>query len=123
MNETQDAVNPNKTGTKSAGHYELQVGAGQAATIRLRLSDAAPATMGDPFEDFANIMQVRQREADQFYKSITPTHVSEDEALVVSVTYLQPRPFHGGNTGSNPVGDANHHSFGALALGADSFRG
>src|SRR5579863_2659808 len=27
---------------------------------------------------------------------------------VVSVTYRKLRPFHGGNTGSNPVGDANH---------------
>ena len=83
VNRTQGAVNPDKTGTKSAAHYELQVGAGQTATLRLRISDAAPSAIGDPFRDFANIMQTRQREADQFYKSITPTHVSEDEALVM----------------------------------------
>jgi hypothetical protein len=83
VNGQQDAVNPEKTGTKSAAHYQLQVGAGQTATIRLRLSDAAPAAIGDPFKDFSEIMQARRREADEFYKSITPTRVSEDEALVM----------------------------------------
>ena len=76
----QNSANPGKTGTKSAAHYRLNVGPGETATIRLRLSDLAPATMGDPFESFAEIMQTRQREADEFYKSITPARVSEDEA-------------------------------------------
>ena len=76
-------MNPEKTGTKSAAQYQLKVGAGQTATIRLRLSDLAPAAMGDPFKSFAEIIETRQREADEFYKSITPTRVSEDEALVM----------------------------------------
>jgi hypothetical protein len=38
---TKDAVNPNQTGTKAAAHYQLNVGAGQTAIIRLRLSNAA----------------------------------------------------------------------------------
>ncbi|MGB0122607.1 MAG: glucosidase, partial [Silvibacterium sp.] len=79
----RESVNPGKTGTKSAAHYEVNVGAGKTATIRLRLSDLAPAAMGDPFKSFAEIMQTRQREADEFYKSITPERVSEDEALVM----------------------------------------
>jgi hypothetical protein len=78
-----NAVNPEKTGTKSAAHYQLDVSAGKTATIHLRLSDAAPDAIGDPFKDFSEIMQARQREADEFYKSITPTRVSEDEALVM----------------------------------------
>ena len=32
-----NAVNPAKTGTKSAAHYQLNVGAGKTATIHLRL--------------------------------------------------------------------------------------
>ncbi len=79
----RNAVNPEKTGTKSAAHYQLNVGAGKTATIRLRLSDQAPAAIGDPFTGFAEIMRTRQREADEFYKSITPTRVTEDEALVM----------------------------------------
>ena len=51
---------------------EVNVGAGKTATIRLRLSDPAPAAMGDPFKKFAETMQIRQREADLFYASITP---------------------------------------------------
>jgi hypothetical protein len=79
----QSSVNPEKTGTKSAAHYQLTVGAGKTATIRLRLSDLAPGAMGDPFENFTQIMQTRQREADEFYESITPKRVSKDEALVM----------------------------------------
>jgi hypothetical protein len=33
----QDAVNPSNTGTKAAAHYQLRVGAGATAVIRLRL--------------------------------------------------------------------------------------
>ncbi len=80
---SQNTVNPEKTGTKSAAHYQLNVAAGKTATVRLRLSDAAPTAMGDPFKSFAEIIQVRQREADEFYKSITPARVNEDEARVM----------------------------------------
>ena len=83
VNGNQGAVNPQKSGTKSAAHYQLQVGAGQTATIRLRLSDATPSAIGNPFKDFSEIMQARRHEADEFYKSITPTRVSEDEARVM----------------------------------------
>ena len=78
-----NAVNPEKAGTKSAAHYQLNVPAGKTVSIRLRLSDLAPAPMGDPFKNFDEIMQTRQGEADEFYKSITPARVSEDEALVM----------------------------------------
>src|SRR6266849_2798401 len=79
----QNTVNPAKAGTKSAAHYQVNVGAGKTATIRVRLSDLAPAAIGDPFKSFAEIMQTRQREADEFYKAITPTRISKDEALVM----------------------------------------
>jgi len=78
-----EAVNPEKAGSKSAAHYKVNVGAGKTATIRVRLSDLAPAAMGDPFKSFTEVMQTRQGEADAFYKFITPTRVSEDEALVM----------------------------------------
>jgi hypothetical protein len=79
----RDTVNPENTGTKSAAHYQLNVGAGNTATIRLRLSDAAPAAIGDPFKGFDSTMKTRQSEADTFYKCVTPTRVSADEALVM----------------------------------------
>jgi hypothetical protein len=79
----QNAVNPQHTGTKAAAHYTVNVEAGQTATIRLRLSSQAPAAMGNPFKNFAEIMQARRREADEFYREITPERVSEDEARVM----------------------------------------
>jgi hypothetical protein len=79
----QGAVNPGKTGTKAAAHYKVSVGAGATTRIRLRLSDVGPSAIGDPFGNFAQIMQTRQREADEFYQSITPTRVSPDKALVM----------------------------------------
>ena len=77
-----DAVNPENIGTKAAGHYQLNVDAGKTATIRLRLTDQPPAA-GDPFKDFATIMETRKREADEFYRAITPARVKEDEARVM----------------------------------------
>ena len=43
----------------------------------------APAVLRDPFDSFAEIMQGRQREADEFYRAITPERVSKDGALVM----------------------------------------
>ena len=43
----------------------------------------APAALRDPFNSFAEIMQGRRREADEFYRAIKPARVSEDEALVM----------------------------------------
>src|SRR5450755_3456073 len=61
-----NAVNPAKTGTKSAAHYNLNVGAGQTATVRLRLSNLSPDAIGDPFKAFSAILQTRHDEADEF---------------------------------------------------------
>ena len=78
----QDAVNPEQ-GTKTAAQYQVSVAPGQTATIRLRLSDQAPAAIGDPFKDFTQSMEARRREADEFYRKITPERVGEDEARVM----------------------------------------
>jgi len=78
-----DAVNPQQTGTKAAAHYTVSVPPGDTATIRLRLSDSAPAAMANPFGRFADTLRARQREADEFYLAITPARVSDDEARVM----------------------------------------
>jgi len=77
------AVNPENTGTKAAVHFELNVDAQKTATLRLRLTDLAPSGDFHPFTGFADTLKTRQREADEFYKSITPSQVSDDEALVM----------------------------------------
>ena len=79
----QEPVNPEHKGTKAAAHYQLKVGAGETASIRLRFSDLAPTAMGNPFNNFAETMQTRLREADEFYRAVTPARVNEDEARVM----------------------------------------
>ena len=52
--------------------------------IRLRLSKASPDQKGQPFGNpFDDIFAGRLREADEFYKSVTPSSVSEDAANVM----------------------------------------
>jgi hypothetical protein len=77
----QDAVNPNQTGTKATAHYQLNVGAGETAVIRLRLSNTGSR---NPFgSQFDQIIESRRDEANAFYKAITPTRISEDAARVM----------------------------------------
>ena len=79
----QDAVNPEHRGTKAAAHSIVTIDPAAPATIRLRLSSRAPAAIADPFKNFTEIMQARRREADEFYRAITPARVGEDEARVM----------------------------------------
>jgi len=87
----QAAVNPDRRGTKVAAHYRTVVGPGQSAKVRLRLSDQAPAPEGKrtdrgglPFgTGFDETLATRLREADEFYRSVTPPSVSPDAANVM----------------------------------------
>jgi hypothetical protein len=79
----RDAVNPDNTGTKAAAHYELRVAAGATVVVRLRLGNVAPAVAGPFGAGFAQVFDARRREADEFYRSITPPDISEDAANVM----------------------------------------
>jgi hypothetical protein len=80
----QGAVNPGKTGTKVAAHYQMKVGVGQTKVIRVRLSNCSPDRKENPFEKrFDEIFADRLREADEFYQSVTPPSVGEDTARVM----------------------------------------
>jgi hypothetical protein len=79
-----DAVNPQKTGTKSAAHYRLSVNPGRTETVWLRLCTSPPAETPQPFgKSFAQILETRRLEADEFYRSITPPDATFDEAAVL----------------------------------------
>jgi hypothetical protein len=81
---TSSVVNPQQQGTKAAAHWKVEIGAGQSTVIRLRLSNASPNQKGKPFgKAFDDIFADRLREADEFYKSVTPASVSEDAAGVM----------------------------------------
>lgn len=78
-----EEVNPAREGTKLAAHYQVIVGSGQAECIRLRLSSAS-VQVGEPFgAQFDGVFAQRLREADEFYRSLTPPSAGEDEANVM----------------------------------------
>ncbi len=87
----EGTVNPEMTGTKVSAHYRLNIGPGESATVRLRLADRAPAAKGTkakaggfPFgQAFEKTLAARIREADEFYRSVTPPSVSPDAANVM----------------------------------------
>ncbi|HSH29059.1 MAG TPA: hypothetical protein VK971_04050 [Thiohalobacter sp.] len=76
------AVNPTQSGTKAGALYELTVPAGQATTVRIRLTPADTLAPGGPWADFDAILVQRQREADEFYAGLQQTIVDPDARLV-----------------------------------------
>jgi hypothetical protein len=77
-------VNPGKTGTKVAAHYDLTVPGGDVQVLRLRLSDRRLSGPGEAFgAEFDAAFETREREADEFYAAILPPRASEDSRLVM----------------------------------------
>ena len=84
VNGRQHAVNPEKQGTKVAAHYQVNVGAGKTAVIRLRLSSSVREQKHQPFgKAFDTLFDERRREADEFYQALTPPSLSADAANVM----------------------------------------
>ena len=84
VNGRQHAVNPEKQGTKVAAHYQVNVGAGKTAVIRLRLASSVREQKRQPFgKAFDTLFDERRREADEFYQAITPPSLSADAANVM----------------------------------------
>ncbi|MEN3333285.1 MAG: hypothetical protein V7641_2650 [Blastocatellia bacterium] len=81
----QDAVNSRLNGTKSAAHYPLSIAPGETQVVKLRLTDLKiPPTNGDPCgSGFDKVFAERQREADEFYATVIPDHVSDDSQRVM----------------------------------------
>jgi hypothetical protein len=78
----KDAVNPEQKGTKAAAHYRLTIKPGDCQEVHLRLSDVAPGKDG-PFGDFEDVVEIRHKEADQFYDTVIPHSLTTDQAEVM----------------------------------------
>ena len=83
-----EAVNPAGQGTKASARYEMTIPAGACEVACLRLSATAPEELGAGAGRvfggaFASVMSERQRDADEFYASITPPAVGDDERRVL----------------------------------------
>jgi len=87
----QEAINPERKGTKASAHYRLQVETGQSLTVRLRLSDVPPADFVSaskaypgPFGiSFETVLQARRQEADEYYSTVIPSSLNADAANVI----------------------------------------
>jgi hypothetical protein len=76
------AINPERKGTKAAAVYRLEIPAGETVRRRLRLCEAS-IEQRDAFKDLDRILADRRKETDEFYDSITPANLSEDERRVM----------------------------------------
>jgi mannosylglycerate hydrolase MGH1-like protein/glycosyl hydrolase family 63 len=74
----QQAVNPEARGTKAAARYALTIGAGEMATISLRLNEREPGTAAEFGELFDAMFDTRRHEADEFYNTVIPPTLSDD---------------------------------------------
>jgi hypothetical protein len=82
-------VNREPKGTKVAAHYQALVDPGQSRSFALRLSNVAPDVLaatggGELFGlGFGNVLQTRQKEADDFYRTVIPRSLDADAANVM----------------------------------------
>ena len=91
VNGNDTAVNPDRTGTKAAPHFQLTIESGQSDVVSLRLTTTTPQALhatypdgGSPFgPHFERVFVTRQAEADAFYAALTPERLSEDAAGVM----------------------------------------
>ena len=87
----QAAVNPERSGTKAAAYYRRDIPAGGSTVIRLRLSDLEPSGLVTTGQNgsarfdktFGTTFARRRKEADEFYASIIPSSLNDDQANVM----------------------------------------
>ncbi|HXY00887.1 MAG TPA: hypothetical protein VEI54_08190 [Candidatus Limnocylindrales bacterium] len=113
IHANKEAVNPSASGTKMAAHYPLHLAPGETAILKLRLTDmdplgsldqdsqldGTPAAPGEherasgipPTNDFdagfSAVFDQRMKEADEFYDSRIPKHLSPDARMVMRQAY------------------------------------
>ncbi len=79
----KDAVNPNQVGTKAAANYKLTIAPGETAIIRLRLTNKTLVNDQNAFADFAQTFATRIADAEEFYQTVIPAHLSDDARAVM----------------------------------------
>ncbi len=82
VNGDAGAVSRAKTGTKATAHYAMSVPAGETRVIRLRLTDSSKSA-GLFDSAFDAIFAQRLSEADEYYATVIPQHLSEDAQNVM----------------------------------------
>ncbi len=75
----QHAVNPQRNGTKAAGHFSFSVPAHKKVEVRLRLSKGQNL---QPFNDFDDLFTARRSEVDDFYAELQTALTDADAKLI-----------------------------------------
>ena len=75
-------VNPEKNGTKAAGHYKFDVPAGGSVSVRMRMRFIAEPPLADPFADFDDVFIARIKDADEFFAHVQKDLTDDDRKLV-----------------------------------------
>src|SRR5258708_6234700 len=109
----KSSVNPDQMGTKVAAYHLLQLDAGQAVTLKMRLTDIEPLGGMDPDSTtvgiitspghadraegvpatndfgagFDGLFAMRQKEAEEFYASRIPKELSDDAKAVMRQSF------------------------------------
>ncbi len=73
------ALNPHGVGSKAAGHFQRKLAPGETWHVYARYRPEAHET---PFADAAAVIDLRRREADEYYAAIQRPSLSDDEKLV-----------------------------------------
>ena len=82
------AIDPRKSGTKSAAHWMLEIEPGRAVVIQCRLRSVQEGPLSQWFgREFDALFQLRREEADQFYERRYPKRLSVEEKNVVRQAY------------------------------------
>jgi len=76
-------VNPAQIGTKAACWYRLAVVPGETVELRLRLTRDGASGAVDLDAGFERTLTDREREADEFFRTLQAEGVSEDESFVM----------------------------------------
>jgi hypothetical protein len=86
INVRKDAVNPAMTGTKAAAWVKVNVPAGETFELRCRLIAEEDDT-GQRFDDFDEVVALREAEESDFYECMMPQGLSEEETRVAIQGY------------------------------------
>lgn len=88
VQEEAGAVNPAHAGTKSAAVYRFTVESGETHTLGFRLASIEEFSPGkNPFEGFGETFSRAIDEADAFYDSVIPGHLSGDDRVIQRQAY------------------------------------
>src|SRR5437588_3769555 len=81
VNGKIDIINSAQFGTKAAAHYKFNIPAGETISIRLRLKRRGKTT-SEPFSDFDEIFRIRRAQADEYYESLAPEVLSDEQRAI-----------------------------------------